>query len=183
MWSYFWNSETHLYILQFWVELTGCAIEIGIAFAAWLTLHKGFTEVRKRTLEKQIAALGIVAAVFVLVVVLFSYRVSQMQEIRIAQEIQQVSPKPLPVRLRTLLASIDLRILIALKKGTTHFQAGLTTTQLADLQRIAAEPDGSKFLSMPLIGPRVYGGGPHGEDIYSATFTLAPALLDLKDSN
>lgn len=145
MFAYFWNSDSHLYALEFWVEIIGCLIEVGIAVAAFITLREELPELRKKTLEKQITALGLVAALMFVVLPVFNHRISQLQEIKLL-------PKPLATRLYLLLSSIDSNIPNAIITGYRDFKLALKQSDIGDLQKLAAEPDSKRLLSITAYG-------------------------------
>jgi hypothetical protein len=98
-------------------------------------------------------------------------------EQRIAEAEIAAKPRPLPERLRTLLISIDTKIIPALKAGNTNFNGGITSTQFHDLQKISKEPGANKYI---IISPDVnmgIGMGPEGVT-YGVKFTLSPELIN-----
>ena len=95
---------------------------------------------------------------------------------RITEAEEAAKPRPLPERLRSLLLSIDPKIIPALKQGNTKFSGGITATQFKDLQKIAKESDAKKYI---IVNPDVkigIGMGPEGVT-YGVDFTLNPQLI------
>ncbi|HAO78546.1 MAG TPA: hypothetical protein DCQ92_06130 [Verrucomicrobia subdivision 3 bacterium] len=86
-------------------------------------------------------------------------------------------PKPFRQRLCEVLASIDSKILPALKAGNRNFNGGITASQFNDLQKIASEPGARDFI---VVDPDVkmgIGMGPEGVT-YGVKFTVDPKLLE-----
>jgi hypothetical protein len=95
---------------------------------------------------------------------------------RITEAEEAAKPRPLPERLRSLLATIDPKIIPALTAGNTNFNGGITATQFNDLQKISKEPGANKYIT---ISPDVnmgIGMGPEGVT-YGVKFTLNPLLI------
>ncbi len=82
----------------------------------------------------------------------------------------------MPERLRTLLTSIDPKILPALKAGNTKFNGGITATQFHDLQKIAKESNANKYITLSPDVRMGIGMGPEGVT-YGVDFILNPQLL------
>lgn len=96
---------------------------------------------------------------------------------RVSKAEEAVKPKPLQVRIRNVLSSIDQKIIPALRSGTRNFEGGITASQFNALQTIAREPGAQKFI---VVDPDVrmgVGMGPEGIT-YGVKFTVDPKVLD-----
>ncbi|MBA4390905.1 MAG: hypothetical protein C0399_08190 [Syntrophus sp. (in: bacteria)] len=95
---------------------------------------------------------------------------------RITEAEEAAKPRPLLERLRTVLISIDPKIIPALKQGNTKFSGGITATQFNDLQKIAKEADAKKYITVSPDVRMGIGMGPEGVT-YGVDFTLNPQLI------
>lgn len=85
-------------------------------------------------------------------------------------------PKHIPFRDRLIscLDEIDKRIIPALRSGITQFKFKLTPYQLADLQKLAAEPDASRYIILKIQPGIIFR---KTGNVTLVFFELKPALL------
>lgn len=93
------------------------------------------------------------------------------------EEIRELQPKPLKVRLRALLNEINPTILHALTQGTREFRLGLTTDQLAQLQGIANEPDAAAIMTFVQEPSISFGDPSSAQQSWTVLLTLDPAIF------
>ena len=80
-------------------------------------------------------------------------------------------------RLLTILATIDSKIIPALRQGNRNFNGGITASQFNALQAIANEPRAKQFITVNPDVKMGVGMGPEGVT-YGVEFTVNPAILD-----
>ena len=93
------------------------------------------------------------------------------------KKITDLQPKPIRVRLRTLLEQIDAKIIPALHTGRRDFSGGIPASQYVDLERLASEPGASQFITIDPDVRMGVGMGPQGTT-YGVTFHLDPKVAD-----
>jgi|ERR1041385_4749959 hypothetical protein len=86
----------------------------------------------------------------------------------------QLRPKPFPQRLLACLDSIDPRIKQGLSVGTNRFKGVLKPYQLTELQKLAAEGDAAKYISLKTESALAFMQDGTGTPV---EFILNPELL------
>ena len=94
------------------------------------------------------------------------------------QKITALQPKPLKVRLRSLLEQINSKIIPSVKDGHFGFEGGINPTLYYDLLHIAAEPGAEQFVTVDPHVKTGIGTGPGGSDEFGVIFKVYPKILD-----
>jgi len=122
--------------------------------------------------------LPILGGIFAWMTFEMSDRVSKNKEAEMTSRIAQAEaasrPKPFQERLIAQLEEISPKIIPALKAGQFKFSGDFKMHQLIDLQKLAAEPGASAFISLTPTGRQVLTGSGITN---SAVFTISPLLL------
>ncbi len=72
---------------------------------------------------------------------------AEIEELRL-----KLRPKPLDERLRAFLDSVDPKILVGLKSGTSRAQGDMAITKVAELEALCAEPGAQKYITLKKLG-------------------------------
>jgi hypothetical protein len=97
LFSYFWNSENHLYWFVFSIDLGGGIIDLILCVITIIILRKELSENDKNKVELMVESGAAIVALLVIVTVLGMARLGTLQEHRIGNEITSLDWRKQPI--------------------------------------------------------------------------------------